>query len=43
LLKKFRASDGVGKLVFKDAGGRDVAVPLSFKGFRAAFDALLKE
>jgi invasion protein IalB len=42
-LKKIRASDGMGKLLFKDAGGREVVVPLSFKGFRTAFDALLKE
>lgn len=42
-LKKFRASEGAGKITFKDFGGRDATLPLSFKGFRAAYDALLKE
>jgi invasion protein IalB len=42
-VKKFYAGTGAGKVTFKDAGGRDVAVPLSFKGFRSAFDALSKE
>jgi invasion protein IalB len=44
-LKKFRAAGGAGpgKLSFKDAGEHDVAVPLSFKGFSQAFDALAKE
>jgi invasion protein IalB len=42
-LKKFGATEGAGKLTFKDAGGHDVAIPLSFKGFRQAFDALAKE
>jgi invasion protein IalB len=43
ILQKFRAADGAGKLSFKDASGHDVAVPLSFKGFHQAFDALTKE
>jgi len=42
-LKKFRATSGAGKLSFADAGGHNVAVPLSFKGFSQAFDALAKE
>ena len=42
-MKKFRAASGVGKLIFADASGRDVAVPLSFNGFAQAFDALSKE
>ena len=42
-LRKFRAASSVGKVTFADAGGRDVAVPLSFKGFARAFDALGKE
>jgi invasion protein IalB len=41
-LKVFRASEGAGKITFKDASGHDVAVPLSFKGFKPAFDALSK-
>lgn len=43
ILKKFRAASGVGKLSFADSGGHDVAIPLSFKGFNQAFDALSKE
>jgi invasion protein IalB len=43
ILKKFRAASGAGKLSFPDAGGHDVAVPLSFKGFAQAYDALAKE
>jgi invasion protein IalB len=42
-LKKFRAASSAGKLSFADAGGHDVAVPVSFKGFAQAFDALGKE
>lgn len=42
-VQKFRAAQGVGKISFKDAGGHDVSIPLSFKGFRQAFDILSKE
>jgi invasion protein IalB len=42
LFKKLRAADGAGKVSFKDAAGRDVVLPISFKGFREAFDALAK-
>ena len=42
VLKKLYASEGAGKVTFKDAAGKDVSVPLSFKGFRQAFDALSK-
>lgn len=42
-LRKLRAASGVGKLSFADAGGHDVAVPLSFNGFAQAYEALLKE
>jgi invasion protein IalB len=43
LLKKLREATSVGKLSFADAGGHDVSVPLSFKGFAQAFDALAKK
>jgi len=43
VLKKFRAASNSGKLSFADASGHDVSVPLSFKGFGQAFDALVKE
>jgi invasion protein IalB len=41
-LKKFRAATEPGKIVFKNAGQQDIAVPLSFKGFGQAYDALSK-
>jgi invasion protein IalB len=44
LQKKFRAAaTEPGKITFKDAADRDVAIPLSFKGFAQAFEALLKQ
>ncbi len=43
ILKKLLAAKGVGKLSFADAGGHDIAVPISFKGFGEAFDALAKK
>jgi invasion protein IalB len=43
LLKKLRDATSVGKLTFADAGGHDVSVPVSFKGFAQAFDALAKK
>jgi invasion protein IalB len=43
VLKKFYASESVGKVTFKDAGGGEIGLPLSFKGFRQAFDALSKQ
>ena len=43
LLKKLRDATSVGKLSFADAGGHDVSVPVSFKGFAQAFDALAKK
>jgi invasion protein IalB len=42
MLKKLRSAASVGKVSFADAGGRPVAVPISFNGFNAAFDALTK-
>jgi invasion protein IalB len=42
-LKKFYAGEGPGKVSFKDSSGTDVGIPLSFKGFHAAYDALSKE
>ena len=42
-LKKFGAARGAGRVSFADAGGHDVAVPLSFNGFGQAFDALERE
>ena len=37
------APAGPGKVSFADASGHEIAVPLSFRGFDQAFDALAKE
>jgi invasion protein IalB len=42
-VRKFRDASGAGKTTFKAADGHDVNVPVSFKGFGQAFDALSKE
>lgn len=42
-LKKLHAAATAGKLSFADAGGHEVAVPISFKGFGEAYDALAKK
>ncbi len=43
LVRKLRARTAQGRFEFKDAAQRDVAIPVSFKGFGQAFDALSKE
>lgn len=43
LLRKLRAASGTGKLSFPEASGQEVSVPLSFKGFDQAFEALARE
>jgi invasion protein IalB len=43
MMKKLRGTGTTGKIIFKDSTNHDVTVPLSFKGFSQAFDALLKE
>jgi len=43
LVKRLRSQTAQGRFAFKDAGQRDVAIPVSFKGFGQALDALLKE
>ena len=42
-IKKFRAATAAGKMTFQSANGQSVAIPLSFKGFGPAFDALHKQ
>lgn len=42
LIKGWRGTAGAGKLTFKDAGGRDVQLPVSFRGLAQALDALDK-
>lgn len=42
-IRRLGAISAPGKLTFADAGGHDIAVPISFKGFTQAFDALLRD
>lgn len=42
-LKTLRTLTGRGAITFKDANDRDVAIPIAFDGFAAAYDALLKK
>lgn len=39
-LKALRAAEQNGRLQFKDAGQRDISVPVSFKGFEQAYLAI---
>jgi len=41
-LKRWRAQAGNGRLQFKDANGRDLALTVSFRGFSQALDGLAK-
>ena len=43
LLKRWRGLTEPGRLTFKDASGREVSLPLSFRGLAQALDALAKE
>ncbi len=43
LQKRFRGTAEAGKILYKDAADRDVAIPLSFKGFAQAYEALIKQ
>jgi len=42
-LKTFGSQKKPGRLIFKNAGGHEVAIPVSFKGFSQAFETLSKE
>lgn len=42
-LKRWRGLAEPGRLTFKDANGREVSLPLSFRGLAQALDALAKE
>lgn len=42
-VRKYRSATEQGMLQFKDSNQRDVALPVSFKGFNTAYEALLKE
>ena len=43
VIKRLRGAAEPGKLQFKDANQKDIVLPVSFKGFGTAFDALPKE
>lgn len=43
LLRRMRARAEPGRLEYKDAIQRDVGIPVSFKGFAQAVDALAKQ
>lgn len=42
-IRRFRAETQPGKMLYKNAGEQPVTIPLSFKGFGQAFDALIKQ
>lgn len=42
-IKKLRTATEPGKLQFKDANQKEVSLPVSFKGFGQAFDAMPKD
>jgi invasion protein IalB len=42
-IRKFRTATENGKLTYKSSAGQPVTLPVSFKGFGRAFDALGKE
>jgi invasion protein IalB len=42
-MRKFRGTTGTGKLTYKTTNGQPVTIPVSFKGFARALDALAKE
>jgi invasion protein IalB len=43
VIQRFRARTEPARVTFKDAGGRDVVIPFSFRGLSQALDALAKE
>jgi invasion protein IalB len=42
-MKRFRTETQPGKMLYKNAAEQPVTIPLSFKGFGQAFEALLKQ
>jgi Invasion protein B, involved in pathogenesis len=43
ILAKLRGEVEKGKLLFTDAAQKEVALPVSFKGFAAAYDAMVRQ
>ncbi len=42
-IKRWRGETGQGRINYKDAAGRDVALPISFRGMAQALDALARQ
>jgi invasion protein IalB len=42
-VQRFRTGTALATIVFANAAQQKVTIPLSFKGFRQAFDALAKD
>ena len=42
-LRRWRGASQAGRIVFKDSSGRELTIPLSFRGLGQALDALAKE
>jgi invasion protein IalB len=42
-MKRFRAETQPGKMVYKNAADQPVTIPLSFKGFGQAYEALIRQ
>lgn len=42
-LKRWRAQEEAGRLMFKNGSGQDITLPFSFRGLARALDALAKE
>jgi invasion protein IalB len=43
MIRKFRTTTEAGQIQFKDGNQKDASLPVSFKGFGTAYDALQKE
>jgi invasion protein IalB len=43
VVKKLRSETENGKLLYIDAAQKEMALPVSFRGFAVAFDALVKQ
>jgi invasion protein IalB len=41
-LRRWRGQEASGRMVFKDAAGREIAIPVSFRGLGQSLDALMK-
>lgn len=42
-LKQFRSATAPGRITYRNAAQQEVAIPVSFKGFAPAYEAMMKE